>query len=648
VTFRFDGKAAGEELAAALVAAALDYAAAGMPVLPLAGKVPRNRDGLTGASSDVAVVAEWWRRWPDANVGVVTGAASGFVVLDVDGPAGLRSLAELEKRHGKLTTARVLTGSGGWHLWFRAPSFELRNSAGAIGDGLDVRAAGGYVVAPPSIHESGNPYKWVRELEHVLEWPEWLDARKRRNGQPAKLDEIIPEGKRRAAMLTVAGKLKRSGLSGAEILPTLRELNRRCSPPLPEAELDSVAHSSTIAPHPDAAIPTTPLVDPKPLEAVLETFERWLYLPDPAPVYVTCAVLAANRVASFDPTWLVLIGPAGSGKTEALNATTSLDGVYLVGTLTEASLLSGVPRKEHAAGASGGLLHEIGAHGIVVLKDFGSVLSMPSEPRARVLGALREIYDGSWHRDVGVDGGKRLHWEGRVGLLAGATTVLDQHHGVMAQLGERFLLHRISIADAQKQGRASLAHHGRERKMRGELADAVAGLFAGLSLEEPPPISPEDVERLVDLAELVARGRSPVVRDGYRREIELVPDSEAPGRVVGALARTLTGLRLIGVDEREAWRLTTKTGLDSMPAARRRALEYLVARAEADTTTTDVATELGHPTRTTHRTLEDLAAHGVVQRESQGQGKPDLWRIEPWAADRFASLASASEMSCLD
>ena len=55
--------------------AALDYAAAEMPVLPLDGKKPRNHDGLTGASADVLKVAEWWRRWPDANVGIVTGSA---------------------------------------------------------------------------------------------------------------------------------------------------------------------------------------------------------------------------------------------------------------------------------------------------------------------------------------------------------------------------------------------------------------------------------------------------------------------------------------------------------------------------------------------------------------------------------------------
>ncbi len=380
------------------------------------------------------------------------------------------------------------------------------------------------------------------------------------------------------------------------------------------------------------------------LDAVLETFRSWLYLPDPGPVYVACAGVAVNRIDSFDPTWIVLIGAAGSGKTEALNATTGLEGIYLAGTLTEASLLSGTPRKDTAAGASGGLLREIGSSGILVLKDFGSILSMHREQRANVLAALREIYDGSWHRDVGTDGGRRLHWEGRVGLLAGATTVLDQHHGVMAQLGERFLLHRIKVLDPRSQGQASLAHHGRERTMRRDLADAVAGLFAGLDLSEPPALRKADADRLVDLADLVSRARSPVIRDSYRREIELVPESEAPGRIIGALARILTGLRLIGVDEGEAWRLTVKTGLDSMPAARLQTLEFLLDHDEA--TTTNVATELGLPNPTTHRTLDDLAAHGVLERESQGQGKPDLWRVQEWAAERYrTATTTSSEMS---
>lgn len=650
------GAAAGE-----LLAAALAYAAAGLPVLPLhsadagacscgradcgsPGKHPRTHNGVTGASTDVAVVAEWWRRWPTANVGIATGAAAGVVVLDVDPRHnGTESLRRLHDRHRWPKGPQVLTGGGGQHVYFSYPAGGVRNSAGALGDGLDVRGDGGFVVAPPSVHVSGNAYAWRREFDRAtLPDPGALfaDVAKRGNGAAAKVADVIPEGKRRATMLSVAGKLKRAGLTGDEILPTLRELNLRCAPPLDESELESVAFESTIAADPETAVRTVAVAEPQPIDAVVDVFQRWLHLPDPAPVYVSCATVAANRVASFDPLWLIIVGAAGSGKTEALSATSRLDGVHVVATLTEASLLSGTPRKDAAADASGGLLREIGESGLIVLKDFGSVLSMNRDARASVLAALREIYDGNWTRLLGTDGGRRLHWEGRVGLLAGATTVLDQSHAVMAQLGERFLIHRLAVDDAEKQGKSSLKHHGQERQMRVEFAEAVAGLFAGVDLTSPPPLSDRDVERLVALAELVAHARSPVVRDNYRREIELVPDSEAPGRIVGALARLLTGLRLIGVSEAEAWRVTLKTGLDSMPAARRSALEFLLAQ-ESDPTTTAVATWLGLPNPTAHRVLEDLAAHRIVARISQGPGLADLWRIKSRTAELYRAATSS-------
>ena len=167
------------------LAAALDYAAAGLPVLPLDGKIPRNRGGLTNASTDPAVIAEWWRRWPSANVGIRTGAECGLVVLDVDTPkGGAGTLAELERKHGKLpATARVLTGGGGEHIYFRHPGRELRNSAGRLGAGLDTRGDGGYVVAPPSDPRERPP---VQVAPH---------ARPR----PRRLPRVAARGRRAAA-----------------------------------------------------------------------------------------------------------------------------------------------------------------------------------------------------------------------------------------------------------------------------------------------------------------------------------------------------------------------------------------------------------------------------------------------------------------
>ena len=99
---------------------------------------------------------------PGAGLGFVTGANSGLSVLDIDlKNGGVPSMDALVRRYGALPpTPAVITGSGGYHYYFKYPESGLRNSAGKLGDGLDIRAEGGYVVAPPSIHPNGKQYRW--------------------------------------------------------------------------------------------------------------------------------------------------------------------------------------------------------------------------------------------------------------------------------------------------------------------------------------------------------------------------------------------------------------------------------------------------------------------------------------------------------
>jgi hypothetical protein len=155
----------------------------------------------------------------------------------------------------------------------------------------------------------------------------------------------------------------------------------------------------------------------------------------------------------------VLVGPPASGKTEILHALGRLPDVYQAATLTKASLLSGSPKREHASGAKGGLLRELGDFGIVVLKDMGSILSMRPDAKAEILAALLEVFDGSWTRYVGTDGGRALSRSGKLGLLAGATPVIDRHRGVLAAMGERFTLCRLAESGDEQAARA-LGHTG--------------------------------------------------------------------------------------------------------------------------------------------------------------------------------------------
>jgi hypothetical protein len=156
--------------------AALEYESQGRSVIPVApgGKVPAiawQRYQTRRATPER--IRLWWGR-ADFNVGIVTGAISDLVVVDCDFRAGgAQSLAKLEAQYGTLQAAEVATPNGA-HLWFRHPGRRVPNSVGLLGPGLDVRADGGLVVAPPSIRDDG-AYSWCSLLSaNPATLPGWL------------------------------------------------------------------------------------------------------------------------------------------------------------------------------------------------------------------------------------------------------------------------------------------------------------------------------------------------------------------------------------------------------------------------------------------------------------------------------------------
>lgn len=146
-----------------LLVDALAAAERGWSVLPLVprGKAPLGRlvsRGVKDATTDPDRIRKWWRREPEANVGVATGG--GLVVVDID-EGGEKSVRQLEANHGPLPpTVESVTGRGR-HLFLRVdPGQRVPCSAGKLGAGLDVRGDGGYIVAPGSVHPSGAIYEW--------------------------------------------------------------------------------------------------------------------------------------------------------------------------------------------------------------------------------------------------------------------------------------------------------------------------------------------------------------------------------------------------------------------------------------------------------------------------------------------------------
>jgi hypothetical protein len=136
--------------------------------------------GVKQATASAFTISSWWSAFPSANVGIATGETSGLCVVDVDARSGgLDTLATLVQQHGELPpTPTVLTGGGGRHVYFRFPGRHLKNRSGVL-PGIDLKCCGGSVVAPPSVHVSGEHYRWADGLgPNVVcaEMPDWLLA----------------------------------------------------------------------------------------------------------------------------------------------------------------------------------------------------------------------------------------------------------------------------------------------------------------------------------------------------------------------------------------------------------------------------------------------------------------------------------------
>jgi hypothetical protein len=357
------------------------------------------------------------------------------------------------------------------------------------------------------------------------------------------------------------------------------------------------------------------------IEEVIKIFRKWLLLSDWTPAYAMLGTIAACMLPG-DPVWLGLVAPPSSAKTELLNSLSGVPYTKQASTLTPAALLSGTPRQQQAATAKGGLLRQIGKFGFLVLKDFGSIIDMRQDDRNTILAAFREIYDGHWTRHVGADGGKELHWEGKLGVLFGVTGVIDTHQNLLSRMGNRFLFTRLEPCDEQFD--RALDHVGTGTyQMRKEMIEAVAKLFS-TPLQQPSAITDDEKLELKPTVLLATRLRGGVDRDSHTREYLGKTGAEGPSRLVLTLERLLAGLDALGVARSIGLEVVKSVAMDSVPPNRRAVYEALDPVNDQDTT--GIARAVDLPTTTTRRALEELVGYKLARRSSGGSGKADLWR----------------------
>jgi putative DNA primase/helicase len=237
--------------------AALWYARHSWYVLPLrpGSKLPATEHGFQDATTAEQKIRAWWTAEPRYNVGIATGL-SGIAAVDVDvknGAQGMESWRDLRQELGADSEDTVIneTPTGGLHMLYAANGHKIRNSAGKLGPGLDVRAEGGYIVVPPSTTPDGE-YHWAlgcdpahralapipEALLHLL-----IEADKPAEHLRATARGTIAEGERNSAMASIAGLLRARGLGVESILHVLEIENAKCVPPLEQNELAKIAGS---------------------------------------------------------------------------------------------------------------------------------------------------------------------------------------------------------------------------------------------------------------------------------------------------------------------------------------------------------------------------------------------------------------------
>lgn len=239
----------------AMYLAALQYLKLHWSIIPI--KAREKRPAIKWAEFEKRRANEdevkgWFQHIPDANIGIVTGSISGLVVLDVDvGQGGDKSLAQWEQQYGLLPrTVEVVSGGGGRHLYFKHPGATLHNRVG-LASGIDLRGDGGCIVAPPSIHPSGNVYQWLKGHEPgnmaLADMPNWLDslvgAKATGSGHSLQywrsvIRESVPKGERNNTLASLAGHLLWHGVDGEVVQELLLSWNQvRCQPPLKVEEV---------------------------------------------------------------------------------------------------------------------------------------------------------------------------------------------------------------------------------------------------------------------------------------------------------------------------------------------------------------------------------------------------------------------------
>ena len=405
-----------------------------------------------------------------------------------------------------------------------------------------------------------------------------------------------------------------TGRSGAKTLERVRKL---LSSDPPETLATAIAKASG----PDTVNPNGRGVEAGRLR---KAYQKWLHLESLDPIDVIFGSVFANRL-DVDPLWIFIVGPSGGCKSELLMSLSAAPLIHCVTSITPHTLLSGM----NFGGVDPSLLPKLFGKTLIV-KDFTALLSLNPQARDEIFGILRDAYDGRICKTFGNQ--VTREYEGRFGIVAGVTGVIDAVAAQNVVLGERFIRYRLRTQGKVMAGTnailRAMENLGKEAKFREELR-----AIAKETLDRPPGPQPEAPlemkKRIGELAHWAASMRGAITRERYAgggNVIASKPSQEIATRLAKQLLTLGTGIAIFRGEQEiseDVYRIIAAVGLDTCPDRAEELVRCLfVAGGMIDIRSLIEASHFPH--ETVRWCLQDLDMLHIVRRVKGKDGCYEL------------------------
>lgn len=347
---------------------------------------------------------------------------------------------------------------------------------------------------------------------------------------------------------------------------------------------------------------------------VFSVYQEYLHMPDPSMLYVVFGTILAGRLTD-DPLWMLIVAPPGATKTETLLSLSDTWCVEVLSTLTPHTLISGSSK----SGADPSLIPKLNGK-VLVVKDFTTIMSLPTAEREEIIGILRDAYDGECSKPFG--NGVFRKYKSKFSILAATTPAIESFVESHAAMGERFLRWRNYLPSLMRKRKVyvdkAMDNVGKGLEIKECLADAAKQILLADYSDFQPIIPLLIRDKIASLSLMVAQMRTLVPRDTYSKEIIDIPEAELATRLSKQFTKfilsigTLRMVKEIGLYE---YNIVKQVAKSSMPYRVYIIFNFVFQSGEKGITTKEITNQVSLSTSTVHMLLENLVVLNLIVKE---------------------------------